>query len=35
MATDIPISIPKMLVIWAERVILTLVFVTPLAYLLF
>lgn len=35
MATDIPISIPKMLVIWAERVILTLVLVTPVAYLLF
>lgn len=35
MATDIPISISKMLVIWAERVILTLVFVTPVAYLLF
>jgi nucleoside recognition membrane protein YjiH len=35
MATDIPISIPQMLVIWAERVVLTLVFVTPVAYLLF
>lgn len=35
MATDIPISIPKMLVIWAERVILTLALVTPVAYLLF
>lgn len=35
MATDIPISIPKMLVIWVERVILTLVFVAPVAYLLF
>jgi len=35
MATDIPISIAKMLVIWAERVILTLVLVTPVAYLLF
>jgi len=35
MATDIPISIPKMLVIWVERVILTLVLVTPVAYLLF
>jgi nucleoside recognition membrane protein YjiH len=35
MATDIPISIPKMLVIWAERVILSLVLVTPVAYLLF
>ena len=35
MATDIPISIPQMLVIWAERVVLTLVLVTPVAYLLF
>jgi nucleoside recognition membrane protein YjiH len=35
MATDIPVSIPKLLVIWAERVVLTLVLVTPVAYLLF
>ncbi len=34
-ATEIPISIPRMIVIWAERVVLTLVFVTPLALLLF
>lgn len=34
LSTDIPISIPKLLVIWLERTILTLLFVTPLAYLL-
>lgn len=34
-ATDIPISIPRMIVIWFERVVLTLVFVTPLALLLY
>ncbi|MHA6799564.1 YjiH family protein [Bounagaea algeriensis] len=33
-ATEIPISIPRMIVIWFERVVLTLVFVTPLALLL-
>jgi len=33
-ATDIPLSIPKLLVIWFERVVLTLVMVTPLAFLL-
>ncbi len=35
MATEIPISIPKLIVIWVERVILTLLLVTPLALLLF
>ncbi len=34
-ATEIPISIPQMLVIWVERVILTLILVTPIALLLF
>lgn len=34
-ATEIPISIPKLLVIWVQRVILTLLIVTPIAYLLF
>ena len=34
-ATEIPISIPKMIVIWLERVILTLLFVTPIALFLF
>lgn len=34
-ATEIPISIPKLIVIWVERVILTLLIVTPIAYLLF
>lgn len=33
-ATDIPLSIPKMVVIWVQRVILTLIFVTPIAYLI-
>ena len=31
-ATEIPISIPKMIVIWLERVILTLLNVTPIAH---
>ncbi len=34
-ATEIPVSIPRMVVIWAERVILTLVLVTPIALLLY
>ncbi|OQP00990.1 histidine transporter [Geobacillus sp. 44C] len=34
LATEIPISIPKLLVIWAERTILTLIIATPIAYLL-
>ncbi len=34
LSTDIPISIPKLLVIWLERTILTLIFTTPLAFLL-
>ncbi|MCP3027792.1 YjiH family protein [Halobacillus sp. A5] len=34
LSTDIPISIPKLIVIWIERTILTLIFVTPIAYLL-
>jgi nucleoside recognition membrane protein YjiH len=34
-ATDIPISVPKLLVIWFERVVLTLLIVTPVAFLLF
>jgi len=34
-ATDIPMSVPKLLVIWFERVVLTLVITTPLAFLLF
>lgn len=33
-STEIPISIPKLLVIWVQRVILTLIIVTPIAYLL-
>jgi nucleoside recognition membrane protein YjiH len=34
-ATDIPVSIPRLLVIWFERVVLTLLLVIPLALLLF
>ena len=34
LSTEIPISIPKLLVIWVERTILTLIIVTPIAYLL-
>lgn len=33
-STEIPISIPKLIVIWMERVILTLLIATPIAYLL-
>ena len=34
-ATDIPISIPRMVIIWFERVVLTLILTIPLALLLF
>ncbi|WP_101842660.1 YjiH family protein [Halobacillus sp. Marseille-P3879] len=34
LSTDIPISIPKLIIIWIERTILTLIIVTPIAYLL-
>ncbi|SDI17327.1 YjiH family protein [Alteribacillus bidgolensis] len=34
LSTDIPISIPKLIVIWIERVVLTIIITTPLAYLL-
>ncbi|GAA4706919.1 YjiH family protein [Brevibacillus fulvus] len=34
LSTDIPISIPQLLVIWLERTILTLIITTPIAYLL-
>ncbi len=34
LSTDIPVSIPKLLVIWIERTILTIIIVTPIAYLL-
>lgn len=33
-STEIPLTIPQLLIIWAERVILTLLIVTPLVYLL-
>lgn len=34
LSTDIPISIPKLIVIWIERTVLTLLIVTPIAHLL-
>lgn len=34
LSTDIPVSIPKLLVIWIERTILTIIIATPIAYLL-
>lgn len=33
LSTEIPISIPKLLVLWVERTILTLIFATPIAYI--
>ena len=33
-STEIPITIPQLIVIWFQRVILTLLIVTPIAYLL-
>lgn len=33
-STDIPISLPKLLIIWLERVILTLIITIPIAFLL-
>jgi nucleoside recognition membrane protein YjiH len=35
LSTDIPVSIPKLLVIWIERTILTIIIATPIAYWLF
>lgn len=35
LATDIPISIPEIIVIWFERTVLTLLIVTPIAFMLF
>lgn len=34
LATEIPVSIPKLIVIWIERTILTIILVAPIAYLL-
>src|SRR5690625_616220 len=34
LSTDIPISVPKLIVIWIERTILTIIIVTPIAHLL-
>ncbi|MBG9450764.1 histidine transporter [Cytobacillus firmus] len=34
LSTEIPLSIPQLLVIWAERTILTILITAPLAYLL-
>ncbi|WP_240189770.1 YjiH family protein [Bacillus sp. P14.5] len=33
LSTDIPVSIPKLLVVWIQRTILTLIIVTPIAFL--
>ncbi|GAA0316147.1 YjiH family protein [Bacillus carboniphilus] len=33
LSTDIPVSIPRLLVIWVQRTILTLILVTPIAFL--
>lgn len=35
LATEIPLTIRQMLIIWFERVVLTLILVTPIAFLLF
>lgn len=35
LSTDIPLTIRQMVLIWFERVVLTLILVTPIAYLLF
>lgn len=34
LATEIPLSIPKLLILWAERVILTILIAAPVAHLL-
>lgn len=34
LSTDIPVSIPKLLIIWFERTVLTLIIVTPIAFLI-
>lgn len=34
LSTDIPISVPKLIIIWIERTILTIIIVTPIAHLL-
>src|SRR5690625_1427850 len=34
LSTDIPISVPKLMIIWIERTILTIIIVTPIAFLL-
>lgn len=33
-STEIPISVSKLVIIWIQRVILTIIFVTPIAYLI-
>ena len=35
LATRIPVSLGQLLVIWFERVVLSILLVTPIAYLLF
>lgn len=35
LSTDIPITLRQMIIIWFERVVLTLILVTPIAFILF
>lgn len=35
LSTDIPVSIPKLLVVWIQRTILSLIIVAPIAHFLF
>ncbi len=35
LSTDIPITLRQMIIVWFERVVLTLLIVTPIAFLLF
>lgn len=34
LSTEIPITLPEIIIIWFERTVLTLIFVTPIAYLI-
>ena len=35
LSTDIPITLRQMIIVWFERVVLTLLIVTPIAFILF
>ena len=35
LATSIPVSVPRLLLIWLERVVLTILITAPIAHLLF